>query len=114
MATPGVQNLVFLTRRHVVKIDSAFGAEECSLSIGTLIGYESILSASHMNGATVVFVKTIELANQLVETGVDICGIFTQVIPLSTPSKRVTLSNVPPFIKNEVLVEMLSRYCKLV
>lgn len=114
MATPGVRNLGFLTRRHAVKIDSVFGVEECSLAIGMLIGYENILSASRMNGAVVVFVKTIELANQLVETGVDIGGIFAQVLPLSTPSKRVTLANVPPFIKNEVLVEMLSRYGKLV
>ncbi len=55
-----------------------------------------------------------DLANQLVESGVVINGIFTPVLPLSTPSKIVTLSNVPPFISNEVLTGMLSRYGKLV
>ncbi len=69
-----------------------FGVEDCSLAVGTLIGYENILSASRMNSAVVIFVKTIELANQLVETGVEINGIFTQVLPLSSPSKRVMLS----------------------
>ncbi len=104
----------FLTRRHGVKVDSAVNVEECSLVIGEVIGTENIMSASRMNNAIVVFVKTVDLANQLVESGVVINGIFTPVLPLSTPSKRVTLSNVPPFISNEVLTGMLSRYGKLV
>lgn len=41
-------------------------------------------------------------------------GIFTPVLPLSTPSKKVTLSNVPPFIPNEVLIGLLARYGKTV
>ncbi len=104
----------FLTRRHGVKVDSAVNIEECSLAIGEVIGTENIMSASRMNNAIVVFVKTVDLANQLVESGVVINGIFTPVLPLSTPSKIVTLSNVPPFISNEVLTGMLSRYGKLV
>lgn len=40
--------------------------------------------------------------------------VFTSVLPLSTPSKKVILSNVSPFIKNDVLVPALSRYGKLV
>jgi len=36
------------------------------------------------------------------------------VLPLSTPSKKVTLSNVPPFIPNEVLIGLLARYGKTV
>uniref|UniRef100_A0A9J7XS90 Uncharacterized protein n=1 Tax=Cyprinus carpio carpio TaxID=630221 RepID=A0A9J7XS90_CYPCA len=34
------------------------------------------------------------------------------LLPLSTPSKKVTLSNVPPFIPNEVLIGLLARYGK--
>ncbi len=45
---------------------------------------------------------------------IEIDGTFILVLPLSTPSKKVTLSNVPPFIKNETLVGMLSRYGKLI
>lgn len=46
--------------------------------------------------------------------GLVINDAFTAVLPLSMPSKRVTLSNVPPFVKDELLVNMLSRYGKLV
>lgn len=114
MAAPGAETLEFLTRRHGVKIDVTASIEECSLAVSAVVGHENVLSASRMNNAIVLFVKTIELANLLVESGVEIGGIFTSVLPLSTPSKRVTLSNVPPFIKNEVLVGMLARYGKLV
>uniref|UniRef100_A0A9J7X201 Uncharacterized protein n=1 Tax=Cyprinus carpio carpio TaxID=630221 RepID=A0A9J7X201_CYPCA len=36
------------------------------------------------------------------------------VLPLSIPSKKVLLSNVPPFISDETLVRIMSRYGKLV
>ncbi len=39
---------------------------------------------------------------------------FVSVLPLSMPSKRVTLSNVPPFLSDEILTKALSRYGKLV
>lgn len=114
MAMTGSRSFDFLTRRHGIKVDSTVSVEECSLAIGEVVGTESILSASRMNNAIVVFLKTVDLANQLVESGIVIGGIFTPVLPLSTPSKRITLSNVPPFISNEVLTGMLSRYGKLV
>lgn len=115
MATPGSGgSFNSLTRRHGVKIDSVAGVEECSLAVGEEVGHENIVSASRMNSAVVVFVKTVDLANQLVERGIVINGIFTPVLPLSTPSKKVTLSNVPPFIPNEVLIGLLARYGKTV
>src|SRR4029434_5446957 len=73
-----------------------------------------ILSAARMNNAVVLFLRTTEMANEVVESGVSINGVFTSVLPLSTPSKRVTLSNVPPFIKDEVLLQTLSRHGKVV
>ncbi|KAL2096623.1 hypothetical protein ACEWY4_008771 [Coilia grayii] len=114
MADPGEESLTFLTRRHAVKITSPVSIEACSLAIGELIGHPNILSASRMNNAIVLFLRTIELANDLVESGVVIDGGFTEVLPLSTPTKKVTLSNVPPFIDDLTLSEMLSRYGKIV
>lgn len=115
MATPGSSgSFNSLTRRHGVKIDSVAGVEECSLAVGEAVGHENIVSASRMNSAVVVFMKTVDLANQLVENGIVINGIFIPVLPLSTPSKKVTLSNVPPFIPNEVLIGLLARYGKTV
>lgn len=112
--TTGVESLDFLTRRHGVKIDSKASIEDCSLAVGEVVGCENVVSASRMNNAVVVFIKTVELANVVVETGVVIDNAFVPVLPLSTPSKKVILSNVPPFIKNELLVQMLERYGKLV
>lgn len=39
---------------------------------------------------------------------------FTSVSPLSNPATKVMIFNVPPFIRNESLVENLSRYEQLV
>ncbi|XP_060758916.1 scavenger receptor cysteine-rich type 1 protein M130-like [Neoarius graeffei] len=103
-----------LTRRHAVKIASTASVEDCSLAAGEVVGYENIGSASRMNNAIVLFLKSIELANHLTETDVVIDGVFTSVVPLSKPSKKVILSNVPPFISDEVLGQTLSRYGKLV
>lgn len=113
MATPDSGSFNSLTRRHGVKIDSAAGVEACSLAVGEVIGYENIASASRMISA-VKFVKTVDLANQLVQSDTLINGIFTPVLPLSTPSKKVTLSNVPPFIPNEALIKLLAHYGKTI
>jgi len=39
---------------------------------------------------------------------------FTPVIPLVQPARKVTLSNVPPFIKDDILLTELSRHGKVV
>ncbi len=39
------------------------------------------------------------------QSGVVLNGSLVPVLPLSSPSKKVILSNVPPFIKDEVLVQ---------
>ncbi|KAL7853154.1 hypothetical protein SRHO_G00189390 [Serrasalmus rhombeus] len=67
-----------------------------------------------MNSAVVLFLKSVDLANDLVQSGVIINDQLTLVLPLSTPSKKVILSNVPPFIKDELMARELSRYGKVV
>ncbi|KAL0149140.1 hypothetical protein M9458_055572, partial [Cirrhinus mrigala] len=114
MSALRVQVLNTLTRRHAVKVVSAVGVEECCLAIGDVVGHESVLSAARMNSAMVVFLDSVDKANELVENGIVINGEFVPVLPLSTPAKKVTLSNVPPFISNEILTQALSRYGKLV
>ncbi|XP_073712913.1 uncharacterized protein [Misgurnus anguillicaudatus] len=114
MTAPRSQLLSKLTRRHGVKVASAVSVEDCCLAIGEVIGHENILSASKMNSATVIFLSSIENANNIVETGLVIDGLFTPVLPLSMPSKKVLLSNVPPFMSDETLVRILSRYGKIV
>ncbi len=114
MTAPDSRVLNTLTRRHAVKVASAVSVEDCCLAIGEAVGHGSILSASKMNNAAVIFLNTVEKANELFERGIVVDGLFTPVLPLSMPSKKVTLSNVPPFISDELLSQSLSRYGKLV
>lgn len=87
-------SLESLTRHHGVKM-SAVNVEECILAIGDIIGHKCVLAASRMNNATVLFLSSVEKANEVVEKGVVIRGLFTPVLPFSTPAKKVALSNVP-------------------
>ncbi len=105
-----------LTWRHGIKIAPVMNCsvEECSLAVGKAVGYESILSASRMNGAFVVFLNAIEKVNSEVQSGVVIKDSFTPVMPLVQPARKTTLSNVPPFIKYDLLVAELSRHGKIV
>ncbi len=93
---------------------SAISVEKCCLAVGEVVGHENILSASKMNNAIVIFLSTVERANELVEAGIVVDELFTPVLPLSTPSKKVTLSSVPPFLSDEIFAKALSRYGKLV
>src|SRR4029434_10136297 len=108
MAASGAGKFDFLTRRHAVKVASTASVEICSLAVGDGVGHDNILSAARMNSAIVMFLRTVDKANEVVESGIVVDGSFTPVLPLSTPS------NVPPFIKDDTLVNILSRYGKLV
>ncbi|KAL2086329.1 hypothetical protein ACEWY4_017388 [Coilia grayii] len=114
MAASGRGRFESLTRRHGVKINTRASVQDCSLAIGEIIGHDKIISAARMNSAVVLFLETVDLANAVVESGVVIDGTFTTVFPLSSPSKKVIISNVPPFVKDEVLMEILSRFGKLI
>ena len=103
-----------LSRQHGVKIVSDVGVEECSLAVGQLVGHENIASASRMNRAIVIFIKRVDLANALVESGVVIKDALHAVMPLNLPSKKIVFSNVPPFLPDDMLERELARHGKLV
>ncbi len=42
-----------------------------------------------------------------------VSGDFLIISPLVTPTTRVTISNVPPFIRNDEIEKALMRYGKL-
>lgn len=65
------------------------------------MGHECVLAMSRMNNSIVLFLSTVEKANEVVGKGINVCGLFTPVLPLSTPAKKVTISNVPPFINDD-------------
>ncbi|KAJ3582128.1 hypothetical protein NHX12_015850 [Muraenolepis orangiensis] len=67
-----------------------------------------------MNRAVVVFLDSIDIVNSVVESGVAIRDVFTQVMPLFNSARRVMISNAPPFLSNEALGRELGRYGLLV
>lgn len=105
-----------LTRCHAVKLSPAVqcSVEDAALSVGDVVGADSLKSASRMNGAIVIFVDRMTKVSKLVEKGVVIQDTFTTVSPLGNPATKVMISNVPSFIRNESLVKELSQYGQLV
>lgn len=116
MASSERVSLDRLSRRHGIKLAPVnnVSVEQCVLAVGEVVGCDSILSASRMNSAVVVFLDTIEKVNSVVQNAVVIQDTFTPVMPLLQPAKKVILSNVPPFIKDELLLAELSRHGKVV
>lgn len=66
--------------RCVVQASVSF--EDVLLGIGEHIGHENIALASRTNKAVVIFLKDVQLANRLVESGIWVSGIYVPVIPL--------------------------------
>lgn len=104
-----------LTARNGCKCvpDGSISVEDCLTAISSEIGARNILSASRMNKAFVVFLKEESMVHHLVEVGLSVGDAFLPVLPLSSPSKKVILSNVPPFISNDSLERLLGRYGKI-
>lgn len=50
----------------------------------------------------------------MVAQGIIIDEILTPVLPLMLPSKKVTISNIPPFLSDDILTQALSCYGKLI
>lgn len=72
------------------------------------------MSASRMNKAFIVFLKELTMEDHLFECGVAVRDNFIPILPLSNRSKKVILSNVPPFIPDDMLERILVRYGKIV
>lgn len=91
------------TAQHGYKClpDESITVEDCLIAISSEVGARNIVSASKINKAVVVFLREVSLAQHLVEFGLSVRDTFLPILPLSNPSKKVILSNVPPFITND-------------
>lgn len=116
MATIDKAKLGKLTRRHGIRIATEIrcSVEECVLAVGDVVDCSSVLAASRMNGAVVMFLESIEKVNTVVQTGIVIKDTFIQVMPLVRPAKRITISNVPPYMTDEALINELTRYGQVI
>lgn len=83
--------------------------KDCLLAVCKVVGDDRISSGSRMNKGLVIFFKETQYADKLVKEGFVVQGNLVQVAPLATPFTKVILSNVPPFLKNELLERELSR-----
>ncbi|KAK3561867.1 hypothetical protein QTP86_017478, partial [Hemibagrus guttatus] len=92
----------------------AASVEDCCLAVGNVVGHENIVSASRMNSAIVVFLNDVDKVRKLTQNGIVVNNEMILVSPLSSPAKKVMLSNVPPFISDEAIGKELSRYGRLV
>ncbi|KAI3352308.1 hypothetical protein L3Q82_005171 [Scortum barcoo] len=59
--------------------------------------------------AVVIFLDEVVKVEWVVEAGIVLRDTFTPVYPLLNSSKKITVSNAPPFIKNDDLCKALSR-----
>ncbi len=116
MAAPGSVTFDQLTRRHGIKVVPAerCSVEDCSLAVAQVIGHKSVLSASRMNSAIVLFLDDVNKVNEIVASGIVINEAYTAVMPLMQPAKKILVSNVPPYIKDEVIERELARHGKVV
>lgn len=103
-----------LSLRHGIRCLTQVGitVEDVLLDVAERVGHENIISASRMNKAVVVFLKEELLVNRLVESGIVVSGAFIIVQPLMSPTVKVVISNVPPFIPDEDIQRELLRYGK--
>ncbi|KAK3558369.1 hypothetical protein QTP86_017591 [Hemibagrus guttatus] len=83
-------------------------------SVGNVVGHENTVSASRMNSAIVVFLNDVDKVRKLTQNGIVVNNEMILVSPLSSPAKKVMLSNVPPFISDEAIGKELSRYGRMV
>ncbi|KAK3515927.1 hypothetical protein QTP86_004884 [Hemibagrus guttatus] len=114
LADPSATLCERLTRRHGVCIVCAASVEDCCLAVGNVVGHENIVSASRMNSAIVVFLNDVDKVRKLTQNGIVINNEMILVSPLSSPAKKVILSNVPPFISDEAIGKELSRYGRMI
>ncbi|XP_031735438.1 protein PTHB1-like [Anarrhichthys ocellatus] len=85
-----------LTRKHGIKIPPTFPV---SVELTT---------------ALFIFLDTIGNAEVVIDNGIEVGDNFFPVYPLCTPAVKVTVSNVPPFIRDEDITRELSRYRRMV
>ncbi len=81
--------------------------EELLVVVGEQVGFDNIVSASRMNKAVVVFLKTESLINQLTVSGIWLRKCLSQLPHYPLQQQKSRFLNVPPFISNDVITKEL-------
>ena len=119
MAARSQQEAAFeaLTQKHALVCVPPDGVltEEIVLAVGDVIDIEHVRAASHMNQKVVVFFSDVRFVHDVVSSGLTTqSDHFVMASPMDVPAMKIIVSNVPPFVSNQQLVSVLSRYGKIV
>jgi hypothetical protein len=101
-----------LSIRHGFRFvpENGVKVEEVLLAVGEQVGAEFIHFASRTNKAVVVFMKIDNLVGRLIASGIFVRDVLVSISPLSTPSTRVVVTNLPLFIMDDKIRKELSRF----
>lgn len=80
--------------------------------VGKHVGAECIHFTSRMNKALVVLMKIVHLVGRLIASGTFVRDVLVSIYPLSTPSTRVVVANLPPFITDDKIRKEPSWFVK--
>ena len=109
---PSAEETLSIRHRFRCVPENGVKVEEVLLAVGEQVGAEFIHSASRMNKAVVVFMKRADLVGRLIESGIFVSGVLVPTSPLSTPSTRMVVANLPLFITDDQIRKELSRFGK--
>ncbi|CAM5123082.1 unnamed protein product [Eretmochelys imbricata] len=106
-----------LTRRHGVRcllVPASPHEETYVQALVKVVGPTAIVAASKMYGKVVFFLASEAAAQEAVERGLAVVGVFVPLEPLEDLGVRLILTSVPPFLPNVALLPALSTLGKLV
>ena len=106
----------FVSRKHGVKLKNipSVSIEQYVVAIADIVKPENIVAASRMRSGVVVFLSNLDDVEELCSNGLSIGDEFVDVQCLVKIPKKVTLSNCPPFIPNDLLEDELMRYGRII
>uniref|UniRef100_A0A8C4Q241 CCHC-type domain-containing protein n=1 Tax=Eptatretus burgeri TaxID=7764 RepID=A0A8C4Q241_EPTBU len=102
-----------LSRKHGIACSPPEGVtvEAIVMVIGNIIGFEKVRAASCMNKRVIIFVSDEAFVAPIVEQGLALdSGTFVMAYPLDCCVQRVVISNLPPFLKNDLIPSAMQRY----
>ncbi|CAM5154872.1 unnamed protein product [Natator depressus] len=100
-----------MTRRHGVcclLVPASPHVETYVQALARVVGPTAIVAASKMYGKFVFFLASEAAAQEVVEKGLAVGGLFVPLEPLEDLGVRLVLTSVPPFLPNAALLPALS------
>ncbi|CAM4550705.1 unnamed protein product, partial [Caretta caretta] len=100
-----------MTRKHGVHcllVPTSPHVETYMQALVRVVGPTAIVAASKMYGNVVFFLASEAAAQEAVEKGLAVGGVFVPLEPLENLGVRLILTSVPPFLPNAALLPALS------